>query len=381
MNRILILGTVVLGLFASCGQHDHAADGGDHSGTAEGQAHASDDIIYIDPAKAAAAGIRSAVAEPGEFYEVIPASGRIMAASGEEATAVATSSGIVSFSRPLTEGMAVSGGTPLFTIVTSGLPEGDVSKRASITYESARKEFERAEKLVGDKIISEKEYLVAKTEYENARLAYEAVKGSSNSRGVAVKAPRGGYVKECLVREGDYVNVGQPMAVVTGNKSLYLRAEVAERDYASLGRISSARFKTAYDGRTYDLADLGGRIVASARNTGAESTFVPVTFEFDNRGGVVPGAYADVYLVTGVEENVISVPETALTEQQGVYHVYVEESPGHYARRDVKTGRTDGKRVEILDGIKAGERIVEEGAVRVRLAGASASIPGHNHNH
>lgn len=45
------------------------------------------------------------------------------------------------------------------------------------------------------------------------------------------------------------------------------------------------------------------------------------------------------------------------------------------------TGATDGERVEIVEGLREGERVVMQGAVHVRLASASNAIPAHTHNH
>ena len=54
----------------------------------------------------------------------------------------------------------------------------------------------------------------------------------------------------------------------------------------------------------------------------------------------------------------------------------------HYEKREVKTGGQDGVRVEILKGIQANEKVVTQGAIHVKLASQSGTIPeGHNHNH
>jgi len=51
---------------------------------------------------------------------------------------------------------------------------------------------------------------------------------------------------------------------------------------------------------------------------------VPVTFEFDNKGEVIPGSFVEVFLLSSPMENVISLPRTALTEEQGGYFVYLQ---------------------------------------------------------
>ena len=56
--------------------------------------------------------------------------------------------------------------------------------------------------------------------------------------------------------------------------------------------------------------------------------------------------------------------------------------PGVFKKREVTIGRENGESVEILSGIKAGETVVTQGAMQVRLASMSGSVPeGHTHSH
>lgn len=395
MNRRFFIGVASAVILTGCHHkheeghdhsHDHSHDTVKTEEAREGDEHEeshehSSDVIVLEPEKAEAAGVKADTITPGAFHGVITTGGKILSASGDETTIVATSAGVVSLSRPVTEGMAVGQGSTIFSITSSGLQDGDVSQRARITYETAKSEYERAQKLIADKIITEKEYLAAKADFENAELAYKAVGGGNGSKGVAVKSPAGGYVKECLVKAGDYAEVGQPMMVVTQNRHLYLRAEVPERDYAAINQVSSAKFKTSYSDKVYDIKDLNGRLLSYGKTSGSSSSFIPVTFEFDNASGLIPGAFAEVYLLTNDRSNVISVPVSALTEEQGVHFVYIREDEECYRKQEVRLGASDGQQTEITEGLKGGEVLVTEGAIHVKLASAGKSIPGHTHNH
>ena len=370
----------ILPLISGCSHSGH-----NHGETEEmehaDEHHSHSGEIILEPEKAQAAGVRVENVVPGDFYGVVPVSGKVLTASGDESTVASTIAGIVSFARPITEGMAVGKGTALFSISTANLQDGDIVQRSRIAYSAAKAEYERAQSLVSDKIISEKDFLSIKADYENAALAYKAVANHSGSRGVSVSSPQGGYVKECLVKEGDYVDVGQPLMTVTQNKKLYLRAEVPERDFDKLNRISSARFKTSYRDEVFDLSELNGRLLSYGKSSAETSSFIPVTFEFDNRGGVIPGSFAEIFLIVGKQSNVISVPVTALTEEQGVHFVYIQVDDECYRKQEVKVGSNDGKRYEILSGLKPGDKLVVDGAIHVKLASAGKSIPGHTHNH
>ena len=385
MKKLIFTGVFFSFLLSACTEHHHAHEEHDHEAELAGheaahhESHA--DEIILTPEKAKAAGVTVETVQAAPFREVISTSGQIIAAQGNEATVVAASSGVVSFNRNLTEGMQLNKGGELLSISAENLQDGDPVKRARIAYERAKEEYERAEKLVDSRIVSKKEFTQLKENYENARLAYEALSPSRSGKGVAVKSPISGYIKTCLVKEGDYVTTGQPLLTVTQTQRLMLRAEVSERYYKQLPAIHSANFQTPYQKAVYCLSDLKGRLVSYGKSSGDTSFYIPITFEFDNRVDILPGAFVEVWLLSGERPNIISVPVSALTEEQGLHFVYVKLDEEGYQKREVHTGATDGTRIEILSGLSEGEQVVTQGAIHVKLASASNAIPGHTHNH
>lgn len=359
--------------------HDHEHEGNHHGENESGESESHSDEIIFSPEKAKAAGVEVSVINPSEFNEVIATSGRILAASGSESRAVATQAGLVRLVRPWSEGMAVNSGTPLFTISGSKLPEGDISKRNRIEFNRAKAEYERVEKLHNDKLVTDQEYRTAKADYETAKLAYEAT-GSGKS-GATVTAPKSGYVLECLVKDGDYVDVGTPLMTITQNRHLQLQADLPQKYASQMEYITSANFKTGNSDNVYSLRDLKGRVISHGSQVSGGSQYIPVIFEFDNAPGIVAGAYAEVFLLTVPRPGVLSVPKSALTEDQGVHAIYIQLDEEGYQRRVVTIGKSDGENVEITSGLKPGERVVTKGAVHVKLASASKAIPGHTHNH
>ncbi len=347
-------------------EHDH------------GNSHA--DEIVISTEKAKAAGITVETVEPGTFHGVIAAGGKIMEASGDERTIVASTDGIVRFTRQITEGTSVPQGAAILSIAGNHLQGGGPASQAKIAYEKALEEYTRAQKLVTDKIISEKDFNAIKADYEAARLAYEATP-TDDAGGVAVKSPISGYVKTCLVKDGDYVTTGQPLLSVTQNRRLYLRADVPQRHYAEVSGVAAAVFKPSYTDKTFDTGELGGRLVAIGKPSTDAPGYIPVTFEFNNADGILPGSFAEVWLSTATRNDVVTLPLSAITEEQGVNFVYVQDDPTCYTKREVTLGQSDGRRVEVAGGLHSGERVVTQGAIHVKLASASNAIPAHTHEH
>ncbi|MBE6281611.1 MAG: efflux RND transporter periplasmic adaptor subunit [Bacteroides sp.] len=363
--------------------HDHTTEGHkvhNHDHAAHGHGNNPDEII-LAPEKAKAAGVMSEVIEPKGFRQVIATSGQIQAAQGAESVVVANVSGVVSFQRAMTDGASVGKGATILSISADKLQDGDPAERARIAYETAKAEYDRAQRLVGNQIISQKEFNAIKETYENARLSYEALSKNKSTKGVAVTAPIGGYIKNLLVKEGDFVTVGQPLLTVTQNNRLYLRADVSERYYRYLNTISSANFKTPYDNQVYELSALNGKLLSYGKASGDGSYYVPVTFSFDNKGDVVPGSFVEVFLMSKELPNTLAIPVEALTEEQGLYFVYLQKCAESYKKQEVKIGASNGKEVQILEGLHAGDRVVVKGAYHVKLASASNALPAHSHEH
>jgi RND family efflux transporter MFP subunit len=384
MKNYILTGTLCMFLLGACGEHAH--EHGEEGHSHEEEMHAGEkaghsDEIILTPEKAKAAGVEAETVHAGSFRNVIHTSGQILAAQGEEATVVAASSGVVSFSRKVAEGMQVGKGTELLSASAAHIQDGDPVQKAKVAYEKAKEEYERAQKLVSSQIVSQKDFAALREAYENARLTYEALKPSKSGKGVSVKSPIGGFIKTCLVKEGDYVTVGQPLMTVTQTRRLVLKAEVSERYYAQLSQVVSANFQTPYNNKVYSLENLGGKLLSFGKSSGDTSYYVPVTFEFDNRGDMVPGSFVEVYLLSGERSGVLSLPLSALTEEQGVYFVYLKLDEECYKKQEVKLGTSDGSRVEILSGVKDGDTVVTRGAIHVKLASASNAIPAHTHNH
>lgn len=364
--------------------HDHASEGAGHevhNHATEALAASHSDEIILTPEKAKAAGVASEIIQPKPFRQVIVTSGQVQAAQGDESVVVANVAGVVSFPRPVTDGMSIGKGASILNISAENMPDGDPVKRARIAYETAKQEYGRAARLVESQIVSQKEFNTIKENYENARLAYEAIAKNQTKTGVSITAPLGGYIKNTLVQEGDYVTVGQPLVSITQNRRLFLRADVSEKYYGYLHGIQSANFKTPYNNKVYELSELKGRLLSYGKASGGTSFYVPVTFEFDNKGDVIPGSYVEVYLLSSEMPDVLALPVSALTEEQGAYFIYLQLDEEGYKKQEVTLGANNGKEVQILTGLKAGDRVVTKGAYQVKLASASNAIPAHSHEH
>lgn len=363
--------------------HDHGHEGHshDHEGHDHGHGAESADEIVLSVENARAAGVKSEVIRPRAFSQVIPAGGQLLSAQRDEFTVVANIAGVVSFKQTITEGMEVNKGSMLVTLSSANMLDGDPAQRAKIAFQTAEREYERARKLVDSQIVSEKEFNLIRQEYENARINYEAVSKNQIAGGQGIVSPAKAFVKAVLVNEGDYVEVGQALVTLVKGARMQLRTEVSERYYKYLKEINTANFRTPYDDEVYSLSALNGKLVSYGRAAGESSYYIPVTFEFDNPGHLLSGSCVSAFLLGKPTEDVMVLPLTALTEEQGLYFVYLQLDDECYKKQTVTLGAENGKEVLVLSGISAGDRVVTQGAYHVKLATATNALPAHSHEH
>ena len=368
--------------------HDHESHGDAHE--KEIHEHENKDAheghegeIIFSQAQAKAVGLTTETVKVGPFNDVIKVSGQIMASSLGEHTVVASSSGIVTLMpAATTEGNRINSGQTIASISSRNLQDGDPTERARIDYETALREYNRSKTLASQKIISQKEMELVEQRFRTAKANYEGIAKTMTDRGVSVKAGMSGYVKNISVTQGDYVSMGQPIMTITQTRRLMLRADMPQQRYGQLKTVSTANFRPASDNKIYKLKDLNGKLLSYGKTAQQTGPYITVTFEFDNVGDLMAGTYADVYLIGSERQGVISIPKTALTEEQGIYHVYtkVKGEKDAYLKREVTIGQDNGQRVEIISGLHNGDEVVTKGTYQIKLASIQTTIP-HGHSH
>lgn len=363
------------------GEEHHHDDGDEEHGEEEhgGESHSHEGEIVLSPEKARKLGVKVTEIAPGLFAEVVTVSGELTAAPSAQSTVTSRSAGIVSLLPAATPGTAVSRGQTIATVSGQGMSGGDSNEAAAVALKAARRELDRLTPLHNEGIVSTRDYNAALQAYESAKAAAGS---NSSGSGSAAVAPTSGTVTALLVSQGQFVDAGTPIAQVSASSDLNLRASLPERMLRFLPQVKGAKFRTAYSDVVYDVADFKGRRTAEGATTVADKGYFPVYFTLANDGTLSAGSFCEVYLTGGEREGVISVPVAAISEQQGKFFVYVQEHDDAYEKRPVTLGADAGDRVEIVNGLVPGDKVVTDGVTFVRLAETSGVIPeGHSHNH
>ncbi len=320
------------------------------------------------------------------FGQVIRTTAQVESAQGDEILISAKTNGVVMLSADnVLEGKNVSNGQVLFSILGSGMATNNSSVRfqeAKNNFGKAESDYERLKELAVDKIVSEKDLLNAKIQYDNAKVNYDNLSKNFNESGQSVTSSMNGFVKQVFVQNGQYVETGQPIVIISQNKTLLLKAEVQQKYAPILATINSANIRTLQNNKIYSLAELNGKIVSFGRNTNNDNFLLPINIQIDNKGDFVSGGFVELYLKTLTNTQALTLPNAAIMEEQGSYFVFVQVHPELFEKREVKVGVTDGLKTEIVKGISKQERVVTEGAILVKLAQATGTLDAHSgHNH
>lgn len=327
-------------------------------------------------------GFETAIPMFEPFGQVIKTTARVSSAQGDVTVIAAKTAGMILFSgQNILEGINVNAGQNLFTITANGLAENNSTVRyveAQNNYNKAKENYDRQKELAADKIVSEKDLLTSKTEYENAKITFETFSKNFSITGQSVICPMSGFLKQLFVSNGQFVEAGQPLISVTKNKTLLLQADVQQKYASILGSISSANIRTIYDNKSYTLEELNGKILSYGKSTNDDNYLIPVSLQIDNIGSFLSGGFVELYLKTLSSSKTITVPVTSLLEEQGVYSVLVQVNPELFEKKEVTIGVTDGIKTEITSGLNKDERIVTKGAIQVKLAQSTNSLDPHS---
>lgn len=270
------------------------------------------------------------------------------------------------------------------------------ASRARAELGLADRELARAEEMLAAKAIPEKQVDAARVtrEVAAARLAAAqrqralfrstqsggslAVRGSS----FELRAPLDGVVSFAEVTPGAVVEAGARLVAVVNTTKLWLEAKVFEPEAPLVERSPGASFSVAGFDSEFTIDQRNGRRVAVGTVVDRATRTVPVIFELVNPDGALkPGMFAKVTLFTGQTVRALAVPESAVVDDNGKPTVFVMEGGESFFKRAVRTGIRSNGFVQILDGIKEGDRVVSRGAYEMKLASASGVIPESGHQH
>ena len=239
---------------------------------------------------------------------------------------------------------------------------GDISKQQQDVYQ---KTFEQAEARY-QAALENVRNLEAQIEEKRAALAL----AKKQLTDTAIVSPINGVVKEKLASRGEYLQPGSSIVTIVQINPLRLKLEVPETFASSIGRGQMVTLKVD----SFADREFKGVIKRINPSVDEKNRSLIAEAEVMNESALLrPGMFARAQIISDSKGVALMVPEKAIVSLAGVTKVFILEGD-HAAERIVKLGARDGSLVEIIEGVKLGDRVITSDTERLH-DGAQVSAP------
>jgi RND family efflux transporter MFP subunit len=246
------------------------------------------------------------------------------------------------------------------------------AQRANADLVQATQAFDRASELFKRTLISQQAFDDARAALQSKRAIYNAALQNGKNlrasiqaseatmklagrqlRDTDIRAPFDGFVEKRLVNLGELVKTQMPVMAVVRLNPLKVIAEIPEKmaPWISAGQAVDLQVD-AYQGRKFT-----GKVSRISPGVNASTRAFPFEALVPNTDTVLkPGTFARVHIESGKIDDVLTLPYAALQYRYGVNRVFVVDGD-KLAMRELSVGERLGDRIEVVSGVKAGERV------------------------
>jgi multidrug efflux system membrane fusion protein len=272
-----------------------------------------------------------------------------------------------------TAGSTVKAGSPLVQLF-DGPEQGDLASfKAQAT--GAQLALDRAKQLAARQFGPQSTADAAQATYDQANAGIAKTEAIISQK--LVRAPFDGELGVRHVEVGQFLTAGTQIVSLTDLSTLYANFTVTEKGSAALKVGQTVRIGVdAYPGRTFE-----GKINAIEPQIATDTRNIRVQATIDNPDHILkPGMFTTTTVVLPDRPPVITVPETAVDYTLYGDSVFLiaekKENDGKTSltavRTFVRTGNRIDGRAEVLSGLKAGDRVVAVGQLKLQSGGAVA---------
>lgn len=265
----------------------------------------------------------------------------------------------------VTEGQKVTKGQILARIDDGGL--GQQLAQLQIQTELAKTTYERQQRLWNQNIGSEIQFLQAKSTYQAQSKAVSQLQQQVAK--TIVRAPFTGTIDDVITEKGNVVAAGQTqlMRIINLN-DMYIETDVPESYISNIVKGKNVEVLIPVLGKTVQTTiRQAGDFINPANRTFKVEVGIP-----NKAKDIKPNLTAKLKINDYTNEKALLIPQSIVSENaEGEQYVYVitdknDKNQGVANKVIIKTGKTQGDVIEVLDGIKDGAEVVKEGARSVK---------------
>jgi cobalt-zinc-cadmium efflux system membrane fusion protein len=181
---------------------------------------------------------------------------------------------------------------------------------------------------------------------------------------IPIVAPFAGRVIARDLTKGELVETTQKLFVVADLSTIWVVGNVSEKDISYLHRATADPTQpvevhvTAYPDELFQgTVSYVGDVLDAATRTMQVRLILP-----NPTGHLKPEMFATIRVSSEPASDVLVVPEAAVQHDRDRSFVFVQQDPGVFEARTIKSGEKNGTFAEILEGVRDGEKVVIEGA-------------------
>jgi membrane fusion protein (multidrug efflux system) len=249
-------------------------------------------------------------------------------------------------------------------------------ERVGLMEAHSRSELDRAQNLLKSGGITDKDLkaaelaeqdaraqaAVAAAQCEEARAAVDVAQ--KRVRDAVIQSPIAGVIQKKFINKGAYVEAPTALFTVVDNGRLELETPVASADLGPIRTGQRVTFSVnSYPGETFE-----GQVVEVAPAVDAETRSAKVRIQVANPGTKLKaGMFAEGEILTGSTAQAIVIPSAAVyrddrSAKSSYVFVLVD---GKAVRRAVRIGREREGKLEIVEGLKAGDALISEQSIEI----------------
>ncbi|MFC6998993.1 efflux RND transporter periplasmic adaptor subunit [Rufibacter roseus] len=247
----------------------------------------------------------------------------------------------------------------LLVQVESNTMAADVAT-AQANYEKAQRDLGRFENLAAGEAIT-------KRQLEEVRLNVNATKAQlvaarQRLAKTRITAPISGEINEMYIEVGSFLNMGTKLYDIVNVDRLKLKVKVSEAEVLMVKKGTKVKVNANAGGGT----EYEGTVTAIAAQSDATLKY-DVEIEVKNaaNNNLKAGMYGTAFFEVADQRDALLLPRQAIVGSVQNPSVYVVQN-GKAALRKVKVGAVMQDQVEIIEGVQAGEKVVQSGQINLR---------------
>ena len=257
------------------------------------------------------------------------------------------------------EGQQVKKGDLLVSIDDGGLAQNVALQKVQL--DLAKTLFERQERLWKQNIGSEIDYLQTKTAYKSQQKGYEQLLQQLSKSNLY--APFSGRIDDVITEVGQLVSPGvHPLLRLVNLSSMYVEVDVPERYFPNINKGTIANVEIPVLDHTYK-----SNVLHKGTHISTGNRTFKISIAADKSIELAPNLITTVRLVDYQNPNAIAIPLEVISENfSGEQYVYVVNENNKAEKRFIKTGLVEGDVVEVTEGLRIADRVIDEGARLVK---------------